>query len=157
MTLAEFESGGFVCHKCGGKDGEYRPNPNMGFDHPGGAQCRNCRCIIWFKKETTPKSRRPPIDSTVRDQTWRQYGDTCVHCGLSKESLSTLGLSLTVQHVPPYCEVGHKATLLPYCQWCQQDSATKWKQRTSLLTRLANPQTREALAKLWESIEKDQQ
>ena len=53
MTRSEFQEQGFVCPACGWERGEFRPNPNMGFEHPGGAQCTNCRRVIWFKKETT--------------------------------------------------------------------------------------------------------
>ena len=53
------------------------------------------------------------------------------------EYLSVLGVGLTIQHVPPFKGTEKDENLIPLCNWCQQDSASKMKRLETLVKRLS--------------------
>jgi hypothetical protein len=55
---------------------------------------------------------------------------------MSEADLDFLGVGRTVQHCPPFVEVGHDANFIPLCDWCQQQSASWMKRLQSLVNRL---------------------
>lgn len=107
--------------------------------HPGGLRCSACdtfqRPIGWLQKDKN-LDKRPPLKSGTLDAVWRRWGNACSHCGISADDLAFIGVMRTVQHAPPYREVGSDATLLPYCAWCQQRSESESKRIRSLIERL---------------------
>ena len=73
------------------------------------------------------------------DTVWAEYGNHCACCGLSVEEMQVLGIHRTMQHAPPYCEGG--THLIPFCSWCQQNSASDQVRLKALVKRLADKMT----------------
>lgn len=134
MLGRDFREGKSIsfCPNCGHEVFLYFwPHPGDK-NHPGGVRCAECgRFLFWFKKDRN-ESKRALLKKGTIPEVWTQWGDHCGHCGTSKENLIELGISLTVQHIPPYKEGGEN--LIPLCAWCQQDSSS-WQKRMQFLIR----------------------
>jgi len=150
-TLKEWERDGFACKDCGRET--VLEIHSSDATHPGGVRCSVCKLHNGFLRKEKNIDKRPMIKPGKRQQVWEAWGNRCVHCGLSLDELQALGVMRTVQHAPPYCVVKTDESLLPYCDWCQQDSTTAMKRRTALLKRITKPSTRKALENLYNSIE----
>ena len=127
-----------ACSKCGSPRLSIRDDcPEV---HPGGGVwCGDEGCgrfQYWLGKDRA-ENHRPRLKSGTIDQVWDAWGSHCAHCGLSREYLSVLGIGLTVQHVPPFKENEKDENLIPLCNWCQQDSASKMKRLETLVKRLS--------------------
>ena len=138
MTRTEFDAGqsALVCWSCKRTGAlAIHPHPSDA-THPGGTKCSACEAFqFWLSKEKN-QGKRPTLPTKDRDAVWQRYGNACSHCGISAGDLAFIGVMRTVQHVPPFADVGDHAELLPYCEWCQQRSASEMKRIRSLLARL---------------------
>jgi hypothetical protein len=153
MTRSEFDQKPVVC-ACGGLTGvESHPNDP---EHPGKVVCRDCGGFLFWLKKDKNSAKRPGLKKGTIPEVWEAWGNFCVHCNLSREALQILGLELTIQHCPPYSATGHEGYYLPYCSWCNQEAASRKKQREALLRRIADPGTRAALEKLHNSIMREE-
>ena len=138
VRRAEFEERKYelACTHCGSASLSVRDDHNI--IHPGGGvwfeECN--RFQYWLGKDRA-ENHRPRLKSGTIDQVWDAWGSHCAHCELSREYLSVLGVGLTVQHVPPFKGTGKDEYLIPLCNWCQQDSATKMKRLETLVKRLS--------------------
>ena len=136
MNKAEFENTreSMSCKFCGERTLEFEESTQ----HPGGGiRCRSCgRHNFWLAKDRA-ENYRPKLPQGTLPQVWQGWGKHCAHCGLSEDKLSFLGIGKTVQHVPPFKESGHTEHLIPLCDWCQQDSASKMKRLETLVKRLS--------------------
>lgn len=136
MTRSEFEQarGSRSCRYCGAAGLTVRESQH----HPGGGVwCLACNKFQFWLSIDRGVQHRPRLARGTLDDVWEAWGRHCSHCGLSEESLDTLGLARTVQHAPPAKALNGKTLyLLPYCSWCQQHSATTMKQLESLVARI---------------------
>lgn len=104
--------------------------------HEWSVRCGSCNTFYrWLSKEKNDQ-KRPPLAKGTIPEVWERFGNYCACCGLHDEDLKVLGIGRTVQHAPPYAVVGDKATLLPFCQWCQANSATENTKLLALVKRL---------------------
>ena len=105
-----------------------------------GVYCRECGDTFqaWLSKQDNKvgKGRRPKLREGLRDEVWEAFGNRCFHCGCEAHFLDAIGVERTIQHVPPYVVVGHEAWFYPYCSWCNQDAAGRWKRWEAMATRL---------------------
>ncbi len=102
--------------------------------HPGGGiWCQSCKKHNFWLSKDRAENYRPKLPRGTLPQVWEVWGSHCAHCGLSEEKLSFLGIGRTVQHVPPFKERGNTEYLIPLCDWCQQDSASKMKRLETLV------------------------
>ena len=133
MTHAEFNTLHPVCKNCQSACEVRETSPV----HTGGAvYCTGCgQFQFWLAKDRT-EERRPRLKAGTIAQIWAAWGETCAHCGLGSAALIQLGIGRTVQHTPPYKAAGETGQLIPLCDWCQQDSATRMKRLESLLARI---------------------
>jgi len=99
--------------------------------------CKTCGRHQRFLAKTKQPDSRPKLKAGTVDKVWKGSFDHCAHCGLDGETLETLGLWRTIQHVPPFGVNGHEGYLIPLCNWCQQHSASEMKRFTSLIDRLS--------------------
>ena len=139
MTRQEFEAeiGEHTCPFCRsvGVFDIYKPADER-CPHEWGVKCGSCKTFYrWLSKEKN-EVKRPALPKGTIPQVWAQYDNYCACCGLHDDDLKILGLGRTVQHVPPYDIAGEKAVLLPFCQWCQAQSAADMIRRRALVKRL---------------------
>jgi hypothetical protein len=134
MTVEEFQEqqATLACNSCKTVGTlSMRPKP----PHHIELYCRVCGKYQMYLKQNNQPNKRPKLDRGTSSETWEAWGNCCAHCGLHKDTLEILGVGLTVQHVPPFKENGHQ-NLIPYCDWCQQRSASEMKRLTSMVERL---------------------
>ena len=135
MTRSEFEKNqkAMTCKFCG----EYALGLENSPQHPGGGiRCGSCgKFQFWLAKDRA-EDYRPKLPRGTSPQVWSSWGGCCAHCGLSERQLSLLGIGRTIQHVPPFKETHQTEYLIPLCDWCQQDSATRMKRLQTLVQRL---------------------
>ena len=110
--------------------------PRVDYEGGGRVVCTACNRLQFTLKKDRAEPRRPKLKSGTTEQVWAAWGDCCSHCGIKSDDLEFLGLSRTVQHAPPYKDVGEGGQLIPYCSWCQQDSNSRMLRITALLDRL---------------------
>lgn len=99
--------------------------------------CKTCGRHQRYLGKLKQPDKRPKLKAGTVGEVWAASADHCAHCGLDGETLDTLGLWRTVQHVPPFVVNGHDGYLIPLCNWCQQHSASEMKRLKSLIERLA--------------------
>ncbi len=126
----------YECWSCHGVGtSEIRPHPTD-HTHPGKIVCTRCGMFHRWLSKAENEDKRATVKPEVRNAVWRKYGNCCAHCGIPAEDLAFIGVMRTVQHVPPYAVAGDDGLLLPYCEWCQQRSASEMKRIKSLVVRL---------------------
>lgn len=140
MTKKEFdeEKDSLDCRHCGafGFLFAQKGAPPHGWE----VKCSNCGASNLYLKMEKNKDKRSPLKYGTADKVWEEYGNHCAFCGLSSRQIKDLGTFRTVQHVPPYKDVGHDGKLIPLCAWCQSDSAALMKRLTALLKRWGKEQ-----------------
>jgi len=135
MNRTEFDTLRPLCKHCQGAC-EVRPGSGPGPGEDRGVYCTVCgQYQLWLAKDRA-EERRPKLKVGTIPQVWAAWGEHCAHCGLNTAQLEVLGLARTVQHVPPYKEQGDTGQLIPLCDWCQQDSASRMKRLETLVARL---------------------
>jgi hypothetical protein len=107
--------------------------------HPGGGLwCKNCGSFkIWLRLDKN-KHRRENLPEHTLDDVWEKFGNHCSMCNMLRNDLEKLGIGPTIQHCPPYSEVGHDAQMIPLCRWCQEDATVSMNRMRKILNRM-NP------------------
>lgn len=124
MTLLEFEQQREIrpCTRCGvpgvvlerslNNNGVQVVCPACGSRSPWGATL--------FLKQSDRKRRPPLPGGKTLDDVWTDYGDRCVSCGQSRDTLLHLGIGRHAHHVLPYARHGHDGPVVPLCALCHQ-------------------------------------
>ena len=134
MNRQEFEAQRPACKHCGNVELTIGPGP--GPDEERGVRCQSCGQFQFWLAKDRAQERRPRLKAGTIPDVWAAWGETCAHCGLTSPALVMLGIGRTVQHTPPYKAEGEQGQLIPLCDWCQQDSATRMKRLETLVARI---------------------
>src|SRR5574341_2474781 len=103
MTLLEFEQERNIrpCSRCNSLGVDVRHNPNN-----NGLQvvCPACGSrspwgVTVFLKQTTRKRRPPLPGGKTLDDVWFEFGDHCLSCGQSRETLRQMRIGRHAHHV----------------------------------------------------------